>query len=107
MSRAFVNEDAAAEPPRRFALPPVADPGYDAAAAFALLEAARDGVTSAAEEATGYRWGAARLRGHVERLLEKERDRPFEQQDHRLITVARRFLRAAAREDELDQGEGG
>ncbi len=94
MSRAFVNEDAA-EPPRQFALPPVDDPGYDAAAAFALLEAARDGETKAAEEATGYRWGAEQLRAHVERMLEQEEDRPIMEQDTRLITVARRFLRAS------------
>lgn len=93
MSRAFVNEDAG-EPPRRFALPPVDDPGYDAAAAFAMLEAARDGDTKSAEEATGYRWGAAQLRPHVERMLEQERDRPLREQDSRLITVAKRFLRA-------------
>lgn len=93
MSRAFVNEDAA-EPPRRFALPPVDDPGYDAAAAFAMLEAARDGDTRSAEEATGYRWGAEPLRPHVERMLEQERDRPLAEQDGRLITVAKRFLRA-------------
>lgn len=96
MSRAFVNEDAASEPPRRFALPPVDDPSYDAAAAFALLEAARDGDTRSAEEATGYRWGAERLREYVERLLEKERGRPLEEQDHRLMTVAKRFLRAGS-----------
>ncbi len=94
MSRAFVNEDAAAEPPRRFALPPVDDPGYDGAAAFALLEAARDGDTRSAEEATGYRWGAVQLRPHVERLLAKERERPMAEQDDRLIVVAKRFLRA-------------
>lgn len=94
MSRAFVNEDAG-EPPRRFALPPVDDPGYDAAAAFAMLEAARDGDTKSAEEATGYRWGADRLRPHVERMLEQERGRPLTEQDTRLITVAKRFLRAS------------
>ena len=94
MSRAFVNEDAS-EPPRRFALPPVDDPGYDAAAAFAMLEAARDGETKAAEEATGYRWGAEQLRPHVKRMLEQERDRPLNEQDGRLITVAKRYLRAS------------
>lgn len=93
MSRAFVNEDVP-EPPRRFALPPVDDPGYDAAAAFAMLEAAREGDTRSAEDATGYRWGAVQLRPHVQRLLEKERERPLPEQDGRLITVAKRFLRA-------------
>ena len=95
MSRAFVNEDAQSEPPRRFALPPLDDPGYDAAAAFAMLEAAREGDTKAAEEATGYRWGAEPLRPHVERLLEKERERPLQEQDGRLMTVAKRYLRAS------------
>ena len=95
MSRAFVNEDAASEPPRRFALPPVDDPGFAAAAAFAMLEAAREGETRAAEEATGYVWGSPELREHVERLLEKERARPLAQQDDRLITVAKRYLRAS------------
>jgi hypothetical protein len=94
VSRAFVNEDAASEPPRRFALPPVDDPGYEAAAAFAMLEAARDGDTRSAEEATGYAWGAEALRPHVRRLLEKEEERPLSEQDARLVTVARRFLRA-------------
>ena len=93
MSRAFVNEDAASEPPRRFALPPVDDPGYDAAAAFAMLEAARAGDTKSAEDATGYRWGADRLRPHVERLLTLELERPPAAQDGRLITLAKRFLR--------------
>jgi len=97
MSRAFVNEDAQSEPPRRFALPDVDDPGYDAAAAFAMLEAARDGDTRSAEEATGYLWGAGPLEPHVERLLAKERERPVAEQDARLITVAKRFLRAARR----------
>lgn len=94
MSRAFVNEDAGGEPPRLFALPPLDDPGYDAAAALALLEAARDGQLTAAEEATGYRWGADQLKPHVERLLEKELERGDEIRDRRFITMARRFLRA-------------
>lgn len=98
MSRAFVNEDAASEPPRRFALPPVGDAGYGAAAAFALLEAAADGDMRSAEDATGYRWGAPELRDHVQRLLDKELERPLAQQDDRLITVAKRFLRASRTE---------
>lgn len=97
MSRAFVNEEAASEPPRRFALPAVDDPGYAAAAAFAMLEAGRDGDTRSAEEATGYRWGSSELRPHVERLLEKEQARPLAEQDARLMTMARRFLRAESR----------
>ena len=44
MSRAFVNEDAGGTAPRRgYGLPPREDPGFDAAAAEALLEAARAG----------------------------------------------------------------
>ena len=47
MSRAFVNEDAGSPgPSRRFVLPPRDDPGFNAAAAEALLEAAREGDTS-------------------------------------------------------------
>lgn len=94
MSRAFVNEDAGGEPPRHFALPPLHDPGYDAAAALAMIEAARDGQLAAAEQATGYRWGADQLRPHVERLLEKELEHDDEIRDRRFITMARRFLRA-------------
>lgn len=96
MSRAFVNEDAASEPPRHFALPPVDDPGYAAAAAFAMIEAAREGDTRSAEEATGYRWGSPELRPYVERFLDRERERPLNEQDTRLITVAKRFLRAGS-----------
>jgi hypothetical protein len=91
MSRAFVREDGS-EPEPRFALPDVNDPGYDAAAAFALLEAARDGVTSAAEEATGYRWGDPQLHAEVQRLLAAEEARAEHEQDGRFIKLARRFL---------------
>jgi hypothetical protein len=90
MSRAFVNEDAGAGgPKRRFALPDRDDPGYDAAAAEALLEAAREGETQSAEEATGYYWGEAKLHSHVKRILvHAERDG-----DDRLAQLAARFLR--------------
>ena len=55
MSRAFVKEDAGEGGPRRsYGLPSRDDPGFDAAAAAALLEAARAGETSSAERATGY-----------------------------------------------------
>lgn len=90
MSRAFVNEDAGAGgPKRRYALPPRDDPGYDAAAAETLLEAARDGETASAEEATGYYWGEAKLRPHVRRLLA----RAEQEGDDRLAQLATRFLR--------------
>ena len=50
VSRAFVNEDAGdGRAKRRIELPPRDDPGYDAAAAEALLENARAGDTGSAE----------------------------------------------------------
>ena len=89
MSRAFINEDASDGPHRRFPLPPRDDPEFDAAAAAALLEAARDGATGDAEEATGYRWGDPRLHPHVTRILERAR----RESDERLEQLAERFLR--------------
>jgi hypothetical protein len=74
VSRAFVNEDAGGGAPRRgYGLPARDDPGFDAAAAAALLEAARDGETESAEIATGYYWGEPKLRPHVQRILARER----------------------------------
>lgn len=93
MSRAFVKEDAGDHvPPGMFGLPPRDDPGFDAAAARALLEAARDASTPGAEAATGYRWGEPRLRGHVRRLLEEAEALPEHERDPRYVRVARRFL---------------
>jgi hypothetical protein len=90
MSRAFVNEDAGGTAPRRgYALPSRDHPDFDAAAAAALLEAARAGETESAELATGYYWGEPRLRPHVQRLLA----RAEAEGDDRLETLARRFLR--------------
>jgi hypothetical protein len=90
MSRAFVNEDAGGSAPRRgYGLPAREDPGYDAAAAEALLEAARDGETESAEVATGYYWGEPRLREHVQHLLSRARAAG----DERLIQLAERWLR--------------
>ena len=90
MSRAFVKDDAGSwgTPGRRFGLPPRDDPGFDAAAAAALLEAARDGDTGAAEQAPGYYWGDVRLRPHVGRILEAARAAG----DERLAELAERFL---------------
>ena len=89
MSRAFVNEDGTGEGPvRDYGLPPREDPGFDAAAAEALLEGARVGDTASAEQATGYYWGEPRLRRHVERILERAR----RQNDERLEQVALRYL---------------
>jgi hypothetical protein len=90
MSRAFVNEDAGGGAPRRaFGLPPRDDPAFDAAAAEALLEAARDGETESAELATGYYWGEPRLRDHVRQILLRARAHG----DERLEQLAERYLR--------------
>jgi hypothetical protein len=89
VSRAFIREDDSDNQPRRsFELPPRNDPGYDLAAARALLEGARNGDTLSAEEATGYAWGMPSLRPQVERILAwAEADR-----DDRLVQLAERFL---------------
>lgn len=93
MSRAFVKEDSEERRPRRtYALPPRNDPGFDAAAAAALLEGARVSEILDAEEATGLRWGEPRLRPHIQRIL----DRAREERDERLEQVAERFLRQPA-----------
>lgn len=91
MSRAFVDDDRddAGRPRREFALPPRDDPGFDAAAARALLEAARDGVTGDAEQATGYYWGEKTLRPHVEAI----RDEASRSGDERLEQLAERYLK--------------
>jgi hypothetical protein len=93
MSRAFVREDADIPVhPGHFALPAKDDPGFDAAAARALLEAARDANTAGAEAATGYRWGEPRLHRHVRKLLREAESLPEVEQDRRYIRVAKRFL---------------
>lgn len=92
MSRAFVREDDGWAVPGRFGLPPRDDPGFDAAAARALLEAARDANTESAEAATGYRWGEERLHRHVRELLKEAEAAPEDERDRRYIRVARRFL---------------
>lgn len=91
MSRAFVNEDAGqwGNPARRFNLPDRDDPGFDRAAAEALIEAAREGDTGSAEMATGYYWGEDRLKPYVREILARER----ESGDERLIQLIERFLR--------------
>lgn len=91
MSRAFVNEDAGpwGDPSRRFVLPERDDPGFDAAAAAALLDAARTGDTGSAEMATGYYWGEPRLRPYVQQILTQARA----QRDDRLEQLAERFLK--------------
>jgi hypothetical protein len=92
MSRAFVKEDDGYVPPGSFALPPRDDPGFELAAARALLEAARDGNTPSAESATGFRWGEPRLHAHVRRLITEAEALPEEERDRRYLRVARRFI---------------
>jgi len=90
MSRAFVKEDAGwGDPGKRYSLPPRDAPGYDEAAAEALLEGARGGDTGSAESATGYYWGEKKLRPFVERI----RLRAEQAGDDRLTQLAERFLR--------------
>lgn len=90
MSRAFLRDDAEGEMPRRnYALPERDDPGYDRAAARALLEAACVNETQLAERATGYYWGDPLLRRYVEEVL-KEAEKA---KNDRLEQVARRYLR--------------
>ena len=88
MSRAFINEDAGGPQPR-YHLPARDDPGYDAAAAWALIEGANAGDSYSAELATGYRWGEPALRPHVERILAQARA----ERNERLEQLAGRFLR--------------
>jgi hypothetical protein len=91
MSRAFVNEDAGqwGNPRRRFDLPDKDDPGFDKAAAQAMLEAAREGDTGSAEMATGYYWGEEKLKPYVREMLARLRA----EGDERMIQLAERFLR--------------
>lgn len=90
MSRAFVNEDADGAVPRRdYHLPDRGDTAFDAAAARALLEAARSGETASAEQATGYFWGEPRLAPFVREILQ-DAERAG---DDRLEQLARRFLK--------------
>jgi hypothetical protein len=90
MSRAFLRDDAEGEMPRRhYDLPDRDDPGYDRAAARALLEAARINETQLAERATGFYWGEPTLKPYVEEILAEAESA----KDERLEQVARRFLR--------------
>jgi hypothetical protein len=89
MSRAFVKEDADGPAPR-YHLPKRDDPGYDTAAARALLEGANVGDSLSAQHATGYRWGEPGLKPQVERILADAK----QSGDERLVQLAERFLRA-------------
>ena len=88
MSRAFMKEDADG-PERRYLLPKRDDPGYDEAAAYALIEGANAGDSHSAELATGYSFGEPKLKPYVERILAKA----IERKDERLEMIARRFLK--------------
>jgi hypothetical protein len=90
MSRAFVNEDAGGEPsPRhRFPLPPRDDPGFERAAARALLRGADVGDKDGAQEATGFLWGDPKLLPHVQSYLEEARASG----DDRLEELAERYI---------------
>jgi hypothetical protein len=89
MSRAFVGEhDHWGDPGYRVSLPPRDDPGYDAAAAAAILEAAREGQTGSAEMATGYYWGEPKLNPAVQAVLERARASG----DERLVELCERWL---------------
>ncbi len=90
MSRAFVREDSDGPEPQ-YHLPKRDDPGFDAAAASALLEGANLGDSLSAQHATGYRWGEPRLVGHIERLLADARASGNE----RMAQLAERFVRAS------------
>lgn len=92
MSRAFVNEEGPAPDPRqRFPLPSRDDPGFDEAAARALLKGANEGDSDSAEVATGYRFGEPKLVPWIRRLLADARESGNERQEQ----LAERFLRRA------------
>jgi len=88
VSRAFVNEDSGPPDPV-YHLPRRDDPGYDEAAARALIEGANAGDSHGAESATGYRFGEPKLRPHVERILADA----IAEKNERVEQLARRFLR--------------
>jgi hypothetical protein len=91
MSRAFVKDDSGQEPEPRYSLPEPDSPYYAEASAWALIEGADAGDSRSAELATGYTWGDRRLVPHVKKIHEQARD----QDQSRIATLARRFLRAA------------
>jgi hypothetical protein len=93
MSRAFVSEDSSGPgPEQRYRLPPHGDPGFDAAAARALIQGANEGDTDGAEEATGHRFGDPALIPYVLEILETAR----REKNDRLEQLAERYLRRAA-----------
>jgi len=92
MSRAFVSDDSTGpDPAQRYPLPPRDDPGFDAAAARALIQGANEGDSAGAEEATGYRFGEPALIPYVLELLERAR----REKHDRMEQLTERFLRRA------------
>lgn len=95
MSRAFVSEDPQGpDPAHRFRLPPRDDPGFDAAAARALIQGANEGDSTGAEEATGYRFGEPVLIPYVLAVQETAR----REKNDRMEQLAERFLGKAGYE---------
>lgn len=95
MSRAFVSEDSSGpSPEQRYRLPQRQDPGFDAAAARALIQGANEGDTDGAEEATGYRFGDPALIPYVLEILETAR----REKNDRTEQLAERFLLRAGHE---------
>ncbi len=94
MSQAFVNEDAEGREPN-YVLPKRDDPGFDEAAAWALIEGADEGDSRSAELATDYKWGEPKLRQYVERILARAQ----EQGDERMQQLAERFLGRTIKDD--------
>ena len=92
MSRAFVSEDSGGpDPSFRYPLPARDDPGFEAAAARALIQGADGGDSAGAEEATGFRFGEPLLVPHVREILDQARSEGNE----RMEQLAERFLRRA------------
>lgn len=87
MSRAFVREDTEG-PEISYNLPDRDSPEFDEAAAWALLEGWDQGDLRGAELATGYTWGEAKLRSHVDAIMSRAR----EQCDERFVHLAKMFL---------------
>lgn len=87
-----MKEDAEGPAPR-YHLPGRDDPGYDQAAAEALIAGADAGDSYSAELATGYRWGEPKLRPQVERLLAQA----VADRNERRQQLAERFLSAIDR----------
>jgi hypothetical protein len=100
VSRAFVNEDADADQEPTYSLPERDSEYYDEAAAWALLEGANSGYTRGAETATGYRWGEPTILPLVQAILD---DAERSGQD-RVAQLARRYLKAAVRIRQADEG---